>query len=200
MAEKKRVILIHYSEPLWPWEFVKEIADVKADFGSGVRRSLTIKELQDFKPHVVCGGGRIGTAEMMDACENLEFIQTLGMGYDNIDLDAATESGIMVSNLGAVGLSSASVAELAWAHILAVARKIPQQNAAFRSGETLTRTGWRKQSSFFRSGPVLWGKTLGVLGLGKIGKRSALIGRLGFNMRVIACDPYVDGTFSCLLV
>ncbi len=61
-----------------------------------------------------------------------------------------------------------------------------------RSGEKLSAENWRKDDDFYRGGPILTGKTLGIIGLGRIGKRSALTGRLGFNMKVIAYDPWVE--------
>jgi len=197
MLEKKRVLLVYGSDLLWPWEWLKEVADVKPRMGKG-QNKLTVNELKDFKPHVIAGSpAKVTevhsiTAELMDACQNLEFIQLFNMGYDPVDLDAATKRGILLANLGGVGISSSSVSELAWAHVLSVARRIPQIDAAMRSGEKLSAEGWSKDDGFYRGGPILAGKTLGVIGLGKIGKRTALTGRLGFNMRVIAYDPYVE--------
>src|SRR5512137_2713773 len=114
------------------------------------------------------------------------------MGFDPVQLDEATKRGILVANLGGVGISSSSVSELAWAHVLSLARRIPQIDAAMRRGEKLTPENWRKDDEFYRGGPILAGKTLGIIGLGRIGKRTALTGRLGFNMRVIAYDPWIE--------
>ena len=196
MSEKKRILLVYPSDLLWPWEGLKEVADVKPQLGK--LNKLTVNELKDFKPHIIAGTpAKITTvhsvtAELMDACENLEFIQLFNMGYDPVDKDAATQRGILLANLGGVGISSSSVSELAWAHVLSLARRIPQIDAAMRSGEKLSAEGWRKDDDFYRGGPILAGKTLGIIGLGRIGKRSALTGRLGFNMKVIAYDPMIE--------
>lgn len=199
-GEKKRVLLVYSAELLSPWEFLKQSAEI--DFRPQ-RLRLAAEMLRETRPHVIAGSGfekvsgRFAiTGDLMDACGNLEFIQIFAMGYDVVDVDAASARGIMVSNLGGVGVSSQSVAELAWAHILALARRIPQADAGMRSGELMRPGRYFANSGedlrYYRGGPVLWGKTLGVIGLGRIGKRSALIGRLGFSMRVLGYDPYLD--------
>ncbi len=197
MSEKKRVLLVYPSDLLWPWEWLKDVADVKTGLGEK-QNKLTVQALKDFKPHIIAGTPakvtaiHSVTAELMDACGNLEFIQLFNIGYDPVDKDAATKRGILLANLGGVGISSSSVSELAWAHVLSLARRIPQIDAAMRSCEKLTPENWRKDDEFYRGGPILAGKTLGIIGLGRIGKRSALTGRLGFNMRVIAYDPWIE--------
>jgi len=199
-VDKKRVLLVYAGTLLSPWEFLKELADVEY---IPERVTLSPGLLHELRPHVIAGSGFDKVSEryaiigeFMDACESLEFIQLFNIGYDIVDVRAANERGVVVSNLGGVGVSSQSVAELAWAHILALARRIPQADAGMRSGELLHPARFRANSDadllYFRGGPVLWGRTLGVIGLGRIGKRSALIGRLGFNMRVMAYDPYVE--------
>jgi phosphoglycerate dehydrogenase-like enzyme len=170
MSEKKRVLLVYPSDLLWPWEGLKEVADVRPQLGK--QNKLTVNELKDFQPHIIAGTpAKITTvhsvtAELMDACENLEFIQLFNMGYDPVDMDAATQRGILLANLGGVGISSSSVSELAWAHVLSLARRVPQIDAAMRSGEKLSAEGWRKDDDFYRGGPILAGKTLGIIGLG----------------------------------
>ena len=199
--EKKNILFGYRGKILTSFDFLKDIAVIEDNKG---QLKCTIERLQLLKPHVIAGiglvkvaGGYALTGDLMDACENLEFIQIFGMGYDYIDVSAATARGIPVANVGGVGISSQSVAELAWAHILALARRIPQVDAGMRSGELMRPERFgasviEGDVMYFRGGPVLNGKTLGIIGLGKIGKRSALIGRFGFGMRVLACDPYVD--------
>ncbi len=199
---KKRVLLVYAGRLLWPWEFLKDVADV--DYRTA-RLTLTPALLRELDPHVIAGlgfekvrGRHSITGELMEACEHLEFIQVFTIGYDTVDAAAARRRGVTVANLGGVGISSQSVAELAWAHILALARRIPQVDAEMRSGALMTSARFGatdgEDLAFYRGGPVLSRKTLGVVGLGKIGKRAALIGRLGFNMTVIAYDPYVPTT------
>jgi phosphoglycerate dehydrogenase-like enzyme len=102
----------------------------------------------------------------------LKLVSILGTGTDNVDLAAARRRGITVTNTPAVG--APSVAELTFGLMLAVVRAIPLSDGRLRQGR------WQHVE-----GPELFGKTLGVLGLGAIGKRVALMGR-GFGMRVIA--------------
>lgn len=206
-SERKRVLLVYPGTLLAPWEFLREVAEVEF---RPQRDTLSQALLREFKPHVIAGSGFERTSgrfaisgEVMDACGNLELVQMFTMGFDLVDTEAADRRGVLVANLGGVGISSESVAELAWAHILALARRLPQADAEMRSGELMRPGRFGANSGedllYYRGGPVLWGKTLGVIGLGKIGKRSALIGRLGFNMRVLAYDPYLERTDAELI-
>src|SRR5688572_29562083 len=115
-AEKKRVLLVYAGTLLSPWEFLKELADVEY---IPERVTLSPGLLRDFKPHVIAGSGfekvterHAITGELMDACENREFVQLFNIGFDIVDDRAASERGVVVSNLGGVGVSSQSVAEL----------------------------------------------------------------------------------------
>src|SRR2546423_10496098 len=110
--------------------------------------------------------------EAQQHAPRLRLISILGTGTDNVDLGAAKQRGIVVTNTPAVG--APSVAELTIGLLLAVARAIPISDARLRNGE------WQHVE-----GPELEGKTLGVLGLGAIGSRVARLGQ-GFGMRVIA--------------
>jgi D-3-phosphoglycerate dehydrogenase/(S)-sulfolactate dehydrogenase len=118
-------------------------------------------------------------AEALELAANLVVIGRAGIGVDNIDVDAASARGIAVMNSPEAGAST--TAELAIALLVALARKIPQADASLRAGK------WEK-SKF--SGVELGGKTLGVLGLGRIGRIVAARGA-GLAMRVIAHDPFV---------
>ncbi|HMA61006.1 MAG TPA: D-2-hydroxyacid dehydrogenase [bacterium] len=107
---------------------------------------------------------------------NLKVIARAGTGIDNIDHEYARSKGIDVLNTP--GANSASVSELVFAHMFALARYIPQANITMRKGE------WNKKQ--YR-GIELAGKTLGIMGFGKIGEITAKIA-LGFGMKVIAYD------------
>ncbi|WP_176055352.1 NAD(P)-dependent oxidoreductase [Paraburkholderia caribensis] len=117
-------------------------------------------------------------ARIMDAAENLQVISKHGSGIDVIDQAAAAARGIAVR--AAVGANAAAVAEHAWALILACAKSVPQLDARMRAGH------WDKSThkSF-----ELDGSTLGLVGLGAIGRRVAAIGA-AFGMNVLAFDPY----------
>ena len=110
-------------------------------------------------------------AEALDHAPKLELISILGTGTDNVDLKAARERGVTVTNTPAVG--APSVAELTIGLMLAVARAIPVSDLRVRDGV------WQHVE-----GPELEGKVLGLLGLGAIGSRVARIGG-GLGMRVI---------------
>jgi D-3-phosphoglycerate dehydrogenase / 2-oxoglutarate reductase len=118
------------------------------------------------------------TARIMDAAENLQVISKHGSGIDGIDQGAAAERGIAVR--AAVGANAAAVAEHAWALILACAKSIPQLDLRMHQGH------WDKAThkSF-----ELDGSTLGLVGLGAIGRRVAAAGN-AFGMNVVAFDPY----------
>lgn len=119
------------------------------------------------------------TAEVIKAGSKLQIIGRAGVGVDNIDINAATERGIIVVN--APTGNTISAAEHAIALMLSLARHIPQANVSLKSCQ------W-KRSSFM--GTELKGKTLGVIGLGNIGSEVAKRAR-GFEMKVLGYDPYL---------
>lgn len=115
-------------------------------------------------------------AEVMDRAGRLRVVANLAVGYDNVDLDAASARGVVVTNTPDV-LTEAT-ADLTWALLLAAARRIGE-------GERLVRAGaWEGWSPTQLLGPALPGKTLGVYGLGKIGTAVARRAQ-GFGMRVL---------------
>ncbi|MGI9584577.1 MAG: hydroxyacid dehydrogenase, partial [Acidimicrobiia bacterium] len=118
--------------------------------------------------------------ELIEAAPMLEVVGRAGIGVDNIDLEAATEHGVLVVN--APNANTISAAEHTMALILAQARRVPEADQSLREGR------WdRKQFE----GMELHGKTLGVLGLGKIGTLVAQRAS-AFGMRIVAYDPYVS--------
>lgn len=119
-------------------------------------------------------------AEVLAAAPKLKIVARAGVGLDNVDVNAATERGVLVVNAPTSNIHSA--AEHALALLLSAARQIPAADA------TLRERTW-KRSSF--SGTEIFGKTVGVVGLGRIGQLVAQ--RLGaFGTHVIAYDPYVS--------
>jgi D-3-phosphoglycerate dehydrogenase len=120
------------------------------------------------------------TAEVIEAGRDLVVIGRAGIGLDNVDVSVATERGVMVVNAPQSNILSA--AEQAMALLLAQARNIPQAHAALVAGKW-ERSKWE--------GVELHGKTLGVVGLGRVG---ALVAQraLAFGMRLVAYDPYVS--------
>jgi D-3-phosphoglycerate dehydrogenase len=121
-------------------------------------------------------------ANALKTADRLKVIARYGVGIDNVDLAAAREKGIVVTNTP--GANSVSVAELALGLMLALARQIPEAVEAVHQGK------WPRYS-----GVSLEGKTIGILGLGAIGKQLAR--RLGgFDCKIIAFDPFADTAFA----
>jgi D-3-phosphoglycerate dehydrogenase len=120
------------------------------------------------------------TADVLDRAEHLKVVARAGIGLDNVDVEAATRRGILVVNAPQSNILSA--AEHTWALLLAQARNIPQAAASLRAGR------WERGRF---EGVELHGKTLGVVGLGRVGAIVAQRG-LGFSMRVVAYDPFVS--------
>jgi len=133
---------------------------------------------------LILGMHRI-SREVMESVKTLKIIARYGLGYENVDVKVATELGIVITYCRFTG-EEISVAEHTFALILAAARKIVEANEYVKSG------GWRDMTQRIKFvGYELSGKTLGIIGLGHIGRRVAEIAKKGFNMKVIAYDPYI---------
>jgi D-3-phosphoglycerate dehydrogenase len=132
---------------------------------------------------IVRSGAKV-TAKVLARPGQLKAIARAGVGVDNIDLDAATACGILVMNTAEA--STLSTAEHALALMMSLARKIPQAHAHLRSGSL----DWKKRSQY--QGTQLAGKTLGVVGLGRIG-RTVASRALAMDMTVLGFDPYFSG-------
>ncbi|MCF7890001.1 D-glycerate dehydrogenase [Candidatus Bipolaricaulota bacterium] len=117
-------------------------------------------------------------AEVLDAGDELKIVANLGVGYDNIDVEAATERGIMVTNTP--GVLTETTADLSFGLLLAAARRIPEADRFVRKGEW---DGWELIQP--QQGVDVHGKTLGIVGMGRIGTAVARRGRLGFDMDVL---------------
>src|SRR5438067_11699016 len=120
------------------------------------------------------------TSDVIDAGRDLVVVGRAGIGLDNVDVAAATARGVMVVNAPQSNILSA--AEHTMALLLAQARNVPQANAALKAGKW-ERSKWE--------GVELHGKTLGIIGLGRVG---ALVAQRAhsFGMRIAAFDPYVS--------
>jgi D-3-phosphoglycerate dehydrogenase len=124
------------------------------------------------------------TADLLKQAPKLRVVGRAGVGVDNVDLDAATTAGVLVMNTP--GGNAISVAEHTLALMLSMARAIPQASASTKSGK------WEKKKFL---GHELRGKTLGIVGLGSIGREVARRAR-SFDMRIIASDPYVTSQLA----
>jgi D-3-phosphoglycerate dehydrogenase len=121
---------------------------------------------------------------LMEFAPKLRVIGRAGVGVDNIDAEAATRRGIVVMNTP--GANAVAVAELTLGLMLALARKVPTANASMHEGK------WEKKSL---QGAELRGKTLGILGLGRIGLEVARRAK-GFGMEIIGSDPFVSAAVA----
>jgi D-3-phosphoglycerate dehydrogenase len=119
------------------------------------------------------------TREIVESAPRLKAVGRAGVGVDNIDVEAASDRGVIVMNTP--GGNTIATAELTFTHLLCSARPIPQANASMKAGE------WDKKAF---QGSELYQKTLAILGLGRIGSEVARRAR-AFGMRVLAYDPYL---------
>ena len=153
------------------------------DFEVDVREELAkgdlIGEIAPYDALVVRSATQV-SAQVIEAGEHLKVIARAGIGLDNVDVDAATRRGIVVLNAPQSNIVSA--AEHTIALLLAQARWVPQANDSLKSGK------WERKKY---NGVELQGKTLGLVGLGRVGSLVAQR-MLAFGMRVIAYDPYVS--------
>ncbi|MGH9593874.1 MAG: hydroxyacid dehydrogenase, partial [Bryobacteraceae bacterium] len=120
------------------------------------------------------------TPELLEAAPQLRVVGRAGVGVDNVDLDAATRRGVLVMNTP--GGNSVSVAEHTLALMTSLARRVPQLSASIHAGK------WEKSGAI---GTELRGKTLGLIGFGRVGIEVARRVR-ALEMQVLAYDPYVS--------
>jgi len=154
-------------------------ADVEIRRCNGADRSALLEAIADVDAVLVRSATTVD-AEALVAARRLKVVARAGVGLDNIDVPAATQAGVMVVN--APTSNTVSAAELAVGLLLSAARRIPQAHESLKGGR------WRR-SAF--TGIELYEKTVGIIGLGRIGVLVAQ--RLSaFGMRVIAYDPYVQ--------
>ncbi len=157
-------------------EMLRKEADVDINYGISQEDLLQVIENYDA---LIVRSVPLVTEEVLSRGKRLKVVGRAGNGVDNIDVDAATRYGVVVVNTP--DSNSISACEQTIALMLAAARNIPQANAALKQG------GWGRNRFM---GNELFGKTVGIVGLGRIGALIAT--RLkAFGMRVIAYDPYI---------
>src|SRR5256884_5339145 len=120
------------------------------------------------------------TKNVIEAAPKLRVVGRAGVGVDNVDVEAATQRGIVVLNTPSG--NTISTAELTFSMLMALARKIPQAHASIKAGS------WNRKEF---QGVELYNKTLGILGMGRIGSEVARRA-IAFGMRVLAYDPYLS--------
>ena len=154
-------------------------AGLRPFMASSTEEETLIEEVRDVSA-ILVRNTKIN-ANIMDAASKLKVIGKHGVGVDNIDIEAATERGITVTN--APDSNKESVAEHTLMLMLSCAKDLIQADHAQREGKHDFRDDYH--------GTELWGKKLGVVGFGTIGRTVACKAESGFNMEILAYDPYI---------
>ncbi len=146
---------------------------------TGLKPDELKEEIKSYDGIVIRSATKL-TADIIEKADNLKVIGRAGVGLDNVDLDAATKKGIIVMNtpLG----NTISTAEHTMTLILALSRNVLQAHASMKEGK------WERKKFMGRE---IYGKVLGIVGLGRIGREVAKRA-IGFGMKVIAYDPYLS--------
>ena len=160
---------------------LRAASDVDLDYRPGLKGGDLLRAVAESDALITRSGTGV-TRELVNAGTRLRIVGRAGVGLDNVDVDACTERGILVINAPTANILSAT--EHTMAMLLALCRNIPAADASVKRGEWV-------RSKFM--GFELSGKTLGVIGLGRIGTRVTTRAR-AFGMRVIAFDPYIAPT------
>jgi D-3-phosphoglycerate dehydrogenase len=158
-------------------EILEKVAEVK--FSSSLSEDVLASEASDVDGMIVRVPAFV-TRKVLENAKRLKVIGRFGVGYENIDMEAATEKGVVVTYTP--GANALSVAEHVIGLIFALAKRITQADNAVR------KQGWEMRLNY--SGVELAGKTLGLVGLGRIGTCIAGLAR-GLGMSVLVFDPYV---------
>src|SRR4030088_129401 len=153
--------------------------DLIVDVRTGLKEPELLEIIPQYAGLVVRSQTKV-TAKVIAAARALKAVGRAGVGVDNVDVEAATRRGIIVMNTP--GGNTVSTAEHAFSLLVSIARNIPQADASVKAGK------WDRKSF---EGVELSGKTLGILGMGRIGTEIARRG-IAFGMRPIAYDPYLS--------
>ena len=167
-------------------EILEANEGVAAEINTELSPAELIARIGDYDGLIVRSSTKV-TAEVLAAATNLKVIGRAGTGFDNIDVEEATRRGAIVMNTP--GGNSLSTAEYTFSMVAALARHIPQATASLKGGL------WERGKF---TGIELAGKTIAVLGLGKVGREVAV--RAGaFHMKVLGRDPYLgeEVALSC---
>lgn len=158
-------------------QVLREASDVEVEVRPGLSEDELCELIGEFDGLVIRSGTKV-TPKVLEAATSLKVIGRAGIGVDNVDLAAASKKGVVVMNtpLG----NAVTTAEHALALLSSLARQIPQASAALKAGR------WEKKT--YAKGIEKWNKTLGIVGLGNIGRIVADRAQ-GLKMKVIAADP-----------
>ena len=161
---------------------VAELAEgrlLEVDVHTGKSEAELFKIIGQYEGLVVRSQTKV-TAALLEAASKLKVVGRAGVGVDNVDVDAATKRGVIVMNTP--GGNTVSTAEHAFSLMMAISRNIPQADASVKAGR------WDRKSF---EGVELHGKTLAILGMGRIGTEVATRAQ-AFGMRVLVYDPYLS--------
>lgn len=170
------------------------LSELKAHFDVELRETESIISKEEIiagvkgKDGLLCILTDPVDAEVMDANKNLKIISNYGVGYDKVDVEAATKRGIIVTNTP--GALTETTADLAVGMMIAAARRIVESDKFTRECKF---EGWGPSMML---GIDVYGKTLGIVGLGRIGKAVAQRAAKGFSMKIIYNDPKVQADFD----
>ncbi|XP_038645387.1 D-3-phosphoglycerate dehydrogenase [Scyliorhinus canicula] len=159
----------------------KEILEgngIKVVQRENMTKSQLLAEIKDYDGLIIRSGTKV-TADVINAAKNLKIIGRAGTGVDNVDVEASTRNGTIVMNTP--NGNTISAAEMTCAMIMCLARQIPQGTASMRAGN------WDRKKFM---GMELFGKTLGIVGLGRIGKEVATRMQ-SFGMKTVGYDPII---------
>jgi D-3-phosphoglycerate dehydrogenase len=160
-------------------EVLKKVKEFRVDVKLKLPPDELKKIIKDYDCLLVRSGTKV-TKEIIKNADNLKVIGRAGVGLDNVDLDAASKRGIIVMNTP--GGNTISTAEHTMSLMLSLSRNIPQADASTKRGE------WERKRFM---GVELYGKVLGIVGLGRIGREVAKRAN-AFDMKVIAYDPFLS--------
>ena len=158
-------------------DILSQVATV--DVKTGLTPEQLVQLIPDYDALMIRSGSRI-TKEIIEAGHQLKIIGRAGVGVDNVDVNAATRQGIVVVN--SPEGNTIAAAEHALAMMLALSRHIPDANASVKRGE------WDRKTFV---GTEVYKKTLGVVGLGKIGSHVATAAK-AMGMKLLAYDPFIS--------
>ncbi|MCH9699226.1 MAG: phosphoglycerate dehydrogenase [Gammaproteobacteria bacterium] len=159
-------------------DYLRGISGIDVDFTPGLSQQDVTERLKDADGLIVRSAVKV-TREMIESAPKLKVIGRAGIGVDNIDVEAATERGVVVLNTP--DSNATTTAELAVAHMFSLSRNLPAASASVRANE------W-KRAEFM--GREITGKTVGIVGYGTIGRIAASRFK-GLQMNVVAYDPFV---------
>lgn len=160
-------------------DILEKEKELKIDVNTKLAPDDLKKIIKDYDALIVRSSTKV-TKDVIAAASKLKIIGRAGVGLDNVDVNAASKKGIIVVNTP--GGNTISTAEHAFSLMLALSRNIPQADLSTKKGE------WERKKFM---GVELYGKTLGIIGLGRIGSEVARRA-LSFEMRVLAYDPYLS--------